>query len=445
MGDLQILGGIHHRLGGHIVRLIMLHRWKLGKAAGTLGHELAGALMGHGAHLIKAITQLFHVGSEPLQILPVVPQQIALVGDHDLRPGGQILVILPQLLVDGVKVLNRVPPLAAGDVHQMDKQPATVDMPQEVMAQAGALGGTFDDAGDIGQDERHALIHIHHAQIGEQRSEVIICDLGMGLGHHGEQRGFAYVGKANQAHIRQELQLQGDIMALSREAGLCKAGHLPGGGGEVHVAPAAPAALGGGPIRAVGHVVHDGAGLGIPDQGASGDPDAQGLAVLAVAALAHAVLAVAGHVLALEAKVHQGRHVVVHGEDDIAAAAAVSPVRATGRDVFFPMKGHSPVSALAGVNGNADLIRKVSRHRRSSYCFDKQSKTKQSFRNQKKGRTLCPAFRWSLTARSLRRQRPFCAPCPCAQTSPCRPRGRTGCHPYPYQHWYPGGSWFRAV
>jgi hypothetical protein len=69
------------------------------------------------------------------------------------------------------------------------------------------------------------------------------------------------------------------------------------------------------------------------------------------------------------AEIAQGVQAFIYLEYNIAAPAAVSPVGAAGRDVFFPMKGHSPVSAFAGVNGNADLIRKVSRHRRSSFAF----------------------------------------------------------------------------
>ena len=50
------------------------------------------------------------------------------------------------------------------------------------MAQAGALGGALDDAGDIGHDEGDPLLHINHPQIGEEGGEVVVGDLGLGLG-----------------------------------------------------------------------------------------------------------------------------------------------------------------------------------------------------------------------------------------------------------------------
>ena len=94
----------------------------------------------------------------------------------------RLRAVLLQLRVDGVKVRHRVPALAAGHVHHMDQQTAAVDVPQEVVAQAGALAGALDDAGDVRHDEADALIHVHHAQVGEQGGEVVVGDLGLGLG-----------------------------------------------------------------------------------------------------------------------------------------------------------------------------------------------------------------------------------------------------------------------
>ena len=56
------------------------------------------------------------------------------VGGDDLGAFGQLWAVLGQLLVDGVKIGNRVAALAAGDIHHMNQQAASVDMPQEVVA-----------------------------------------------------------------------------------------------------------------------------------------------------------------------------------------------------------------------------------------------------------------------------------------------------------------------
>ena len=240
----------------------------------------------------------------------------------------------------------------------MDQQAAAVDVPQEVVAQARALAGPLDDAGDIGHDEGHALVHIHHAQVGVQGGEVVVGDFGVDLGHHAQQGALSHVGEAHQSHVRQQLQLQHHVVALAGQARLGKAGHLTGGGGEMLVAPAAPAALAQHKGLVVGHILDDLAGFGVPDQGAPGHADGQTLAVLAAFAAALAVYTVGRHIFALIAEVHQRGHIVVHPDDDAAAVAAVAAVGAACGDVFFPVKGDGSVAAVSGPDGDAGLINK---------------------------------------------------------------------------------------
>ena len=185
---------------------------------------------------------------------------------------------------------------------------------------------------------------------------MVVGDLGMRLADHAEQRGLAHVGEAHQPHVRQQLQLQNDVVALAGQTGLGKARHLTGGGGEMLVAPAAAPALAQHEGRVVGHVLDDLAAFGIPHQRAPGHLDGQALAVLAGLAAALSVHAVAGHIFALVAEVHQGGHVVVHLQDDGAAVSAVAPVGAACGDIFFPVERHRPVAAVAGADGDACLV-----------------------------------------------------------------------------------------
>ena len=124
------------------------------------------------------------------------------------------------------------------------------------------------------------------------------------------------------------------------------------------VAPAAPAALAQHIGLIVGHVLDDLAGLGVTHQRAPGDTDGETLAVLAGLPAALTVHAVGGHIFALVAEVHQRGHVVVHLQDDGAAVAAVTAVRAAGGNVFLPVKGHCTVAAVAGAAGDAGLVDK---------------------------------------------------------------------------------------
>ena len=248
----------------------------------------------------------------------------------------------------------------------MDQQPAAVDMPQEIVTQTGALAGSLDDAGNICHDEADAIVYIHHAQIRIQGGKMIIGDLGVCLTHYAEQRGFPHIGKAHQTHIRQQLQLQDHVVALPWQTRLGKAGHLPGGGGKVLVAPAAPAALAKDKRLFIRHILDNFTGLRVPDQGPPGHPDSQALPVLAALAAALAVHSVSGHIFALIAKVHQSGHIVVHLHDDTPPVAAVSAVGSSRRNVFFSVKGHRPVAAVSGPNGNARLVNKSVSHSSTS-------------------------------------------------------------------------------
>ena len=142
------------------------------------------------------------------------------------------------------KSATGIPALAAGHVHHVDQQAAAVDMAQEVVAQARALAGTLNDAGDVGHDEGDALVHPHDAQVGIQGGEVVVGDFGLGLGYHAQKGGFAHVGEAHQPTSASSFSSSSHVVALAGQTRLGKAGHLPGGGGKVHVAPAAPAAPG---------------------------------------------------------------------------------------------------------------------------------------------------------------------------------------------------------
>jgi hypothetical protein len=90
----------------------------------------------------------------------------------------------------------------------MQQQPGALQMAQELMPQAGAFGRAFDQAGNVGHDEALLGADTHHAQIGVQRRERIVGDLGLGVGDRGDQRGLARIGHAQQAHVGQHAQFQ---------------------------------------------------------------------------------------------------------------------------------------------------------------------------------------------------------------------------------------------
>ena len=364
MDDVQGLGHVHLRRPLHIGGLVHRDGGQVLQLPGGGVHQLPGAQLGGGGDLEEGQALSLHVGPQGLQPAPV-GGNVHLVARHQHGPVLQAGAVLRKLGLDGLKIGHRVPALGAGHVHHVDEQAAPVDVPQKVVAQAGALGGALDDAGDVGQNEGHPLLHVHHPQVGEQGGEVVVGDLGPGLAHHGEQGGLAHVGEAHQAHVGQELELQDHVPALAGQARLGEAGHLPGGGGEVLVAPAAVAPPGQHEAVGLGHVADDLLRLRVPHHRAPGHLDDQVRPVLAGAALALAVHAVFRHVLALVPEVHQGGL-----QDHAAPPAAVAAVGAAGGHVLLPVEGHRAVAAVARLDCDAGGIHKGCCHRVLLSCGD---------------------------------------------------------------------------
>ena len=168
MLDLQGVGiaGLDDRL--HILGLVDGDRGQGPQMLGDDTHQVPGALGGAGGDLVQLDAQVVAAAAQPLQVVGLRHQQVGLVGGHDHGTVAQIHAVIMELGADGVEVLHRVTALGAGHIHHMDQQTAAVDVPEEVMAQAGALGGAFDDAGDVRHDEGDALVHIDDAQVGNR-------------------------------------------------------------------------------------------------------------------------------------------------------------------------------------------------------------------------------------------------------------------------------------
>ena len=73
--------------------------------------------------------------------------------------------------------------------------------------EARTVRRALDDAGNVRHHEAHALVDIHDAEVGVERGEVVVGDLRPRLGNDREQRRFADVGEADEAHVREQLEL----------------------------------------------------------------------------------------------------------------------------------------------------------------------------------------------------------------------------------------------
>ena len=253
--------------------------------------------------------------------------------------------VLLQLGLDdgevGERIAVRFERAAVQHVHQGG---AALDVAQEVVAQALALAGALDQAGDVGDGEAD-FAGLDHAEVRDEGGEGVVGDLGPRGGHGGDQAGLAGGREADEGDVGDGLQFQDDVAGFAFDAEQREAGRAALLRGQRGVAEAADAAGGGDVFGAFGHEVgEDVAVLGL-DHGALGHRKDQGFAVLAAAPVAHAGAAVGGVPVGGVVVVEQGGGLGVHAQDDVAAVAAVAAVGTAEGLELLAVDGDTAVAA----------------------------------------------------------------------------------------------------
>ena len=187
---------------------------------------------------------------------------------------------------------------------------------------------------------------------------MVVRNFRVRIGCDRKKRRFADVREADQTHIREQLELQNDLVLLAGKTGLCKARHLPGRRCEMLVAPAAAAALAEDVVLRIGHVLDDLVRLAVAHDRTARDLDDQVFSALSLAAAALAVHAVGRDIFALITEVHEGGQIIVDPQNDRTAVAAIAAVRASRRHIFFPMESNRAITARARLHINFRFINK---------------------------------------------------------------------------------------
>ena len=170
---------------------------------------------------------------------------------------GKFVGIKGQLTIDDAVILHRIATLvAARHVHDMENEGRALDMAKELMTQTATLMGAFDQAGDIRHDEV-VFVAFDHAQVGDQRGEGIIRNLGTSGTHTRDKGALARRRHADQSRVRHELHFKLDPAILCRLAKLGESGGTTRRGDEVDVAATSDAAVGHGDALAVVRQVGD--------------------------------------------------------------------------------------------------------------------------------------------------------------------------------------------
>src|SRR6478609_1617279 len=322
-----------------------------------LGHgegQLAQAGAGRGADLEDA-------QAATAQLLDHHVGDVLAVRDVDLVEGDQPRPVLEaavagQLALDDLEVVEGVAAgLDGGRVDDVDQRGATLDVAQEVVAEATALGGTLDQAGHVG-DHEGRLAGGDHAEVGDEGGERVVGDLGPRSRDRGDQRRLAGAREADQADVGDDLELEAYDELVAGLTQQREPGSLALGGGEGRVAETAAAAGCDDQRRPVADEVGQrGAVLGLHER-AVGDGEDQVLAVAAVLVVTGALATVVGAALRAVVVVDEGRDARVDLEDDRPALAAVAAVGTAERLELLPLdRGHA-VATSSGREVQRDLV-----------------------------------------------------------------------------------------
>ena len=179
------------------------------------------------------------------------------------------------------------PGLEGGGVDDVDEHGAPLDVTQELQPEAAALARARDQARHVGDGEPLAA-RLDHAEVGHQRGERVVGDLGPRRRHRGDQARLAGAREAHEGDVGQRLELELDVAGIARLPQQGEAGGLAAGRGQGGVAQAAAATVGDDERRTHADQVDEDLAVGRLHDGALGDRQDQvgALGAVAVAALA---------------------------------------------------------------------------------------------------------------------------------------------------------------
>ena len=78
---------------------------------------------------------------------------VGLGADHQPRPLEQVGLVGAELLEQDALLLRRRRAVEGGEVDEHAQHPGPLDVAEELVAEAAALAGPLDQAGDVGDDE----------------------------------------------------------------------------------------------------------------------------------------------------------------------------------------------------------------------------------------------------------------------------------------------------
>ena len=288
----------------------------------------------------------------------VLGNEVDLVQHEPARLLQQRRIVAAELRDDGPCVADRIGVrIERRDVDDMEQHARALQVAQELVAETCTVGRSFDEAGDVGDDEAAPVVDADDAEIRRECGERIVGDFGPRGRYRADERALAGVRHAEEAHVGQHPELEMQPPLLACFAGRRLARRPVRARLEVNVAETARAALRDAHLLQVGREIGDElAGVGVGDHRADGHAQHDVFGAAAVLVGAVTVLAVLRAMDARIAVFDQRVDVAIGDRDDAAAAPAVAAVGSAARHVLLaPERGRS-VAAVAGDDVDVDFV-----------------------------------------------------------------------------------------
>ena len=240
-------------------------------------------------------------------------------------------------------------------------------MSQKLNSQTAPFVRTFDNSRNIRNHECTVSGKLHHSQIGFERRERVIGNLGPRRRNARNQCRFPRVRIPYQPHIRQQFQLKLQLPELTWLAVFVLRRSLMGGTGKALVATPAPARLCRQPrLPVFGKIEKLFACFVVEDHSPHWHQHRQAYAIMTRAITALAMVAALCRILRVKAEMQQRIAVIGSHHHDVATPTAVAAAGATMGHVLLPAERQTAVTAVARFDCNSYFIDKHKKRPRAA-------------------------------------------------------------------------------
>ena len=334
-------------------------------------HDLArGSLRCLSPHLLDQRCQAFHQpphararGDREHHVTHafLVGAHVTLAPHHDCRALQKLGSVRAELRQQDAPLLGgrHAAGLGRTEVEEDHQDPGALDVAQELVPQALALGRPLHQAGDVGHDELRPVAHAadpYDAEVRLEGREWIVGDFRLGRRHGRDQRRLAGVGESHQRHVGHELELhvQPELLALLGLLG--EGGSSAAVREEACVPAAALATLGHPETSALDVEVADDGAAALTHDRADRDGHDQVLPPGPVLLGTRAVHAIGGAPEGVVPETEQRRLVHRRHEPHVPAVTAVTPIRAPAVHMGLSAPRHRPGSPITSARVQLGLV-----------------------------------------------------------------------------------------